>query len=79
MRRGASTTLLAVVLVGAVWALLHVGWYAHGQITDYGLYWAYGHGIVHGHAVPYRDFPLEYPPGALPVFVLPALLEHYDY
>jgi uncharacterized membrane protein len=67
------------VLVGAVWALLHVGWYAHGQITDYGLYWAYGHGIVDGHAVPYRDLPLEYPPGALPVFVLPALLEHYNY
>jgi hypothetical protein len=79
MRRGASTTLLAAVLVGAVWALLHVGWYAHHQITDYGVYRHYGDGITHTHAVPYRDFPMEYPPAALPVFVLPALLEHYDY
>ena len=79
MRRGASTALLAAVLVGAVWALLHVGWYAHNQITDYGVYRHYGDGIVKTHAVPYRDFPMEYPPAALPVFVLPALVERYDY
>jgi Glycosyltransferase family 87 len=79
MRRGTSTTLLAIVLVGAVWALLHVGWYAHGQLTDYGVYRQYGDKIVHMHAVPYRDFRLEYPPAALPVFVVPALLDHYDY
>jgi hypothetical protein len=79
MRRGTSTTLLAAVLVGAVWALLHVGWYAHGQLTDYGVYKKYGDKIVNTHAVPYRDFQLEYPPAALPVFVVPALLEHYDY
>jgi hypothetical protein len=79
MRRAASNALLAAVLVGAVWALLHVGWYAHHQITDYGVYRHYGDGITHTHAVPYRDFPMEYPPAALPVFVLPALLEHYDY
>jgi hypothetical protein len=79
MRRGTSTTLLAVMLVGAVWALLHVGWYAHGQLTDYGVYKQYGDKIVKTHAVPYRDFRLEYPPAALPVFVVPALLEHYDY
>jgi hypothetical protein len=79
MRSGASTALLAAVLVGAVWALLHVGWYAHGQITDYGVYRQHGDEIVHTHAVPYRDFPVEYPPAALPVFVIPALLERYDY
>jgi uncharacterized membrane protein len=79
VRRTASTALLAAVLVGVVWALLHVGWYAHGQLTDYGVYKKYGDKIVNTHAVPYRDFPMEYPPAALPVFVLPALVEHYDY
>ena len=79
MRRGASTTVLLVVLVGAVWGLMHLGWYPHGQITDYGVYAHYGDAIVHTHAVPYRDFPMEYPPAALPVFVAPALLERFNY
>src|SRR5438270_689664 len=79
MRRGASTTVLLVVLVGTVWGLMHLGWYSHGQITDYGVYAHYGDAIVHTHAVPYRDFPMEYPPAALPVFVAPALLERFNY
>jgi uncharacterized membrane protein len=48
-------------------------------LTDYGVYKKYGDKIVNTHAVPYRDFQMEYPPAALPVFVLPALVEHYDY
>ena len=71
--------LVAVVLVAAVWGVLHVGWYGHGQIVDYGVYQRYGDKVVNEHAVPYRDFDLEYPPGALPVFVAPALVERYDY
>jgi uncharacterized membrane protein len=77
--RAALTAVAAAVLVGAVWGLMHAGWYPHRQITDYGVYAQYGDRIVHSHNVPYRDFQLEYPPGALPVFVAPALLERYDY
>jgi uncharacterized membrane protein len=62
-----------------VWGLLHVGWYSHRQIVDYGVYQQYGDKVVNEHAVPYRDFKLEYPPAALPVFVAPALVERYDY
>jgi hypothetical protein len=51
------------------WSLLHRGSFASGQITDTGLYQKYGDAMAHGQ-VPYRDFRLEYPPGALPVFVL---------
>jgi Glycosyltransferase family 87 len=39
--------------------------------SDVRVYQPYGAEIVNG-AVPYRDFELEYPPGALPMFVLPA-------
>jgi hypothetical protein len=36
-------------------------------------FWSDGVAVAHG-ALPYRDFPLEYPPLSLPVFVLPAYL-----
>jgi len=41
-----------------------------GGDTD--LYRDVGEAILAGQA-PYRDFPIEYPPGALPAFLLPAL------
>lgn len=53
-------------------ALLHVGWYQHRLILDTVEYHRFGDAIMRGR-LPYRDFPLEYPPGALPAFVLPAL------
>ncbi len=70
---------LAVVLVFGVFGVMQVGWYAHGQITDYGVYKQDGDAIVNAHRVPYRDFAVEYPPAALPAFVVPALLERLDY
>src|SRR5262249_33485967 len=39
--------------------------------SDLRVYQPSGSAIVSGE-VPYRDFSLEYPPGALPMFVLPA-------
>lgn len=71
--------LLVAVLVAAVWGVLHVGWYSHRQIVDYGIYMRYGDKVVDEHAVPYRDFDLEYPPGALPMFVLPSLAPSSQY
>src|SRR5205085_5608970 len=38
------------------------------------VYQRYGDAIARGN-VPYRDFALEYPPGALPMFALPGLAE----
>ena len=68
------------LLVGAValflvsLTLLHWGWYQHSLILDTAEYQRYGEAMVNGH-VPYRDFSVEYPPGALPVFVVPAVGE----
>jgi hypothetical protein len=52
--------------------LLHWGWYQHALILDTTEYHRYGSAIVDGR-VPYRDFGVEYPPGALPAFAAPAL------
>src|SRR5260221_3928966 len=74
MSRAGTAALAAVALalfLGS-WALLHHGALAQGQITDTGVYQRYGDATAHG-LVPYRDCRLEYPPGALPVFVLPSL------
>ena len=54
------------------WAGLHTGWYDDGEIVDIPVYESYGNAVEDG-AVPYRDIRPEYPPGALPAFVLPAL------
>ena len=74
MTRAGSAALVAVALglfLGC-WTLLHHGTLGRGQLRDTGTYARYGDAIADG-AVPYRDFRLEYPPGALPVFVLPSL------
>jgi hypothetical protein len=52
--------------------LLHWGWYQHDLIRDTIEYHRYGMAMLSGH-VPYRDFGIEYPPGALPAFGLPAI------
>ena len=64
---------LAAALFLVSWGLLHTGWYDENEIVDIPVYERYGNAIESG-AVPYRDIRPEYPPGALPVFALPALL-----
>ena len=64
----------AIALFVLSWTLLHFGFYKHKQILDTPVYQHYGNAIADG-KVPYRDFDLEYPPGALPMFALPGLAE----
>jgi Glycosyltransferase family 87 len=61
-----------VCLFLASWWGLHHGFYERDQIVDLPVYENYGEAMTRGD-VPYRDFAVEYPPAALPVFLVPAL------
>ena len=65
--------VVAALAFLASWAALHRGFYDDEEIVDIPVYKTYGNAIERGQ-IPYRDFRLEYPPAALPVFALPALV-----
>jgi hypothetical protein len=66
--------LVASAVFVAVAVAATVAWQLSGHaVTDIPLYHAYGERVA-GRLVPYRDFGFEYPPGALPALVLPALV-----
>ena len=61
----------AVLLGISFYAL--ITWLEHGQLSDVGGYQEHATAIRAGQ-VPYRDFPFEYPPAALPPMLLPAYM-----
>ena len=72
-RRGAAVAAaVGIALFLVAWGVLHHGFYERRQIPDTPVYRQYGESVVDG-SVPYRDFRVDYPPAALPVFILPAL------
>jgi glycosyl transferase family 87 len=77
-RRWAVATLAGAVLLAASWGALHVGPFDGEEIVDTPVYQDYGEAMLDG-GVPYRDFEVEYPPAALPVFLLPSLAAQDDY
>ncbi len=76
-RRAVVACGLAIAVFVSAWVGLHRGFYRHSQIIDTPIYQRYGDAISHGR-VPYRDFGLEYPPGALPAFAVPSLVRSND-
>ena len=83
-RAARSRTTIVVALGVATflvaWGTLHYGFYTHELLVDTPIYESYGDATLRGE-VPYRDFAVEYPPGALPVFILPSALsgqERFD-
>jgi hypothetical protein len=72
------TLAVGLGLLTASWGALHLPPFDRYQIVDTPVYEEYGEAMAAGQ-MPYRDFELEYPPGALPVFWLPTLgpAEHY--
>jgi hypothetical protein len=71
-RRVAVVVAVAAAVFVAACALPNVGLLDEGQVGDTPQYRAKGDAVLRGE-VPYRDFYLEYPPGAVPVFVAPAI------
>ena len=67
-----AATLVAAALFLVGWGVLHRGFFAEDRIVDTPVYERYGTAMADGE-LPYRDFAVEYPPGALPVFLIPAL------
>jgi hypothetical protein len=65
----------SALLFVTTWTIVHHGPYHDASIIDTPVYQGYGDRIV-ARQVPYADFDLEYPPGALPVFALPSLGHH---
>jgi hypothetical protein len=72
-----AAMLVACTLFLVGWGVLHRGFFTHDSIVDTPVYERYGSAIDSGQ-VPYHDFGVEYPPGALPVFALPALGGAHD-
>ncbi len=72
------TLAVGLGLLTASWGALHLPPFDGYQIIDTPVYQEYGEAMAAGE-IPYRDFELEYPPGALPMFWLPTLgpAEHY--
>jgi uncharacterized membrane protein len=54
------------------------GLLSHERFGDVALYATDAHRMLDGQ-LPYRDFFFEYPPGALPVFIVPALVSTAHY
>ena len=72
-----TDALVAAGLFLACFGLVHTWFWAHGELVDWPTYQSYGSAIVDHHRVPYRDFAVDYPPGALPVFIVPAYFGDY--
>jgi len=74
--RVAAFAVAAVVFLAA-WALLHTHHYKAHRLVDTPVYEQYGD-AMRARSMPYRDFAVEYPPGALPVFIAPTWAADYE-
>ena len=70
---------MGVPLFVAACAVPDGGLFRAARFRDVHLYQRYTEALLHGH-LPYRDFFMEYPPGALAVFIPPAAATsaHYN-
>jgi uncharacterized membrane protein len=72
-RRETLAAAAALAVFTLSWTLVHADRFTSKEISDLPVYQRYGDRMEDGD-VPYADFRVEYPPGALPVFLVPSLL-----
>ncbi len=82
MRRTATGSDLALLTAAALALLVFTSAFTWSQADDASswdvpLYQSFGDRMADGD-VPYRDFRVEYPPGALPAFLIPSLVAPDD-
>ena len=70
--------LAAVALFTLLCLIKRGGLLSAEQFGDVHLYADFGRKVLDGQA-PYRDFFVEYPPGAMPAFLLPAAIDEAHY
>jgi hypothetical protein len=76
-RTTAAAALAGLFALLVACSLPNVGLWSGKGVADTGLYGQYGDRILRGD-VPYRDFYIEFPPGALPALALPDVVDgHY--
>ena len=78
MQRAAPAAGVGIVLFVIACLLPRIGLYTGDAPADVKLFQTFGDRTLAGE-IPYRDFFVEYPPGALPAFVAPALGPGEDY
>ena len=78
VRRAAPAAAVGIGLFLVACLAPRVGLYTGHAPADVKLFQTFGERTLGGE-IPYRDFFVEYPPGALPAFVLPALGSSDDY
>jgi len=77
-RRAAPAAALGIGLFLVACLAPRIGLYTGAAPADVKLFQTFGERMLGGE-IPYRDYFVEYPPGALPAFVLPALGPANDY
>ena len=71
--RGTWAAAAVSAVVFAISLYVVIRWFETNRLSDLAVYQAYAEDVRNG-AVPYRDFPFEYPPAALPALALPAYM-----
>ena len=78
LRGALRLAALGVAVFAAAWTAVHLDAFSAFELVDTPVYESYGTAMVEGE-LPYRDFALEYPPGALPMFVVPSVVSPGNY